>query len=133
MMSKLIAILLSTLILTQSLRIDYDDIVQIDDLVEHAQYHKAEYGDNFFVFISKHYGELKEDHSKNHQEEQKDHEQLPFQCHDHIVTITAFVLHKCFLEIESVELLELKDNRFHYQSSISSLHKKGLLQPPKHA
>jgi hypothetical protein len=132
-MSKLFAISLSLLILTQSLRIDYDDIIQIDELIEHAQFHKAEYGDNFLVFISKHYGELKDDHSKNHQEEESDHEQLPFQCHDHIVTITAFVIHKCLLEIDSVELLELKDNRFHYQPSLSTLHKKGLLQPPKFA
>ena len=127
------AILLSCLILTQSLRLDYDDIIQMDDLIEHAQFHKAEYGDNFFVFISKHYGKLKDEHRKNHQDEEKEHEQLPFQCHDHMVSITAFVIHKCFLEIETVELLELKDNRFHYQSSLSSLHKKGLLQPPKYA
>jgi len=46
-MSKLFAILLSFLILTQSLRIDYDDIIQMDELIEHAQFHKAEYGDNF--------------------------------------------------------------------------------------
>ena len=133
MMSKLFAILLSSLILLQSIRIDYDDIIQIDDLFEHAQFHKAEYGDNFLVFISKHYGELKDDHSKNHQEEEKDHEQLPFHCHDHMVTITAFVIHKSYSDIELVEFLELKDNRFHYQSSLSTLHKKGLLQPPKHA
>lgn len=132
-MSKLFAILLSSLILMQSLHIDYDDIVQFDELIEHAQFHKAEYGDNFFVFISKHYGELKDDHSKNHQEEKKKHEQLPFQCHDHIVSITAFVIHKCFLGIESFEFLEFKDTCFHYQSSISTLHKKGLLQPPKFA
>ncbi|MCB0383730.1 MAG: hypothetical protein KDD05_10685, partial [Psychroserpens sp.] len=111
-MSKMFAILLSCLILTQSLRLDYDDIIQMDDLIEHAQFHKAEYGDNFFVFISKHYGKLKDEHRKNHQDEEKEHEQLPFQCHDHMVSITAFVIHKCFLEIETVELLELKDNRF---------------------
>lgn len=132
-MSKMFAIVLSCLILTQSLRLDYDDIIQMDDLIEHAQFHKAEYGDNFFVFISKHYGKLKDEHRKNHQDEEKEHEQLPFQCHDHMVSITAFVIHKCFLEIEAVEFLELKDNRFHYQSSLSSLHKKGLLQPPKYA
>lgn len=130
-MGKLLAILLASLILMQSLRIDYDDIVQIDDLIEHAQFHKNEYGDGFLVFISKHYGELKDDHNKNHKEEKKDHERLPFQCHDHILTITAFVLQDYFLEINATELLELKDNRFHYQLSKSTLHKKGLLQPPK--
>lgn len=132
-MSKLFAILLSSLILMQSLRIDYDDIVQFDELIEHAQFHKVEYGDNFIVFISKHYGELKDDHNKNHQEEEKEHQGLPFQCHDHMLSITAFVIQECFLEIETIELLELNDSRFHYQSSQSTLHKKGLLQPPKFA
>lgn len=130
-MSKLFAILLSSLILMQSMRVDYDDIVQIDELIEHAQFHKAEHGDNFWVFLSKHYGELKDEHSKNHQEEEKDHEQLPFQCHDHMLTITAFVMEEFILGIEAVELFELKDSRFHYQPSQSTLHKKGLLQPPK--
>ncbi len=132
-MSKLFAILLSSLILMQSLHADYDDIVQFDELIEHAQFHKLEHGDNFFVFLSKHYGELKEDHSKNHQEEEKEHEQLPFQCHDHIMAITVFVIQERFSEIEVVELPELEDTHFHYQSSLSTLHKKGLLQPPKFA
>lgn len=130
-MSRLLAILLSSLILIQSLNVDFNDIVQIDELIEHAQFHKTEYGDNFFVFISKHYGELKDDHSKNHQEEEQEHEQLPFQCHDHILTMPAFVVQDHFIDIEVVELFELKDSRFHYQSSVSTLHKIGLLQPPK--
>lgn len=132
-MSKFFTILLSSVILIQSLYIDYDDVVQLDELIEHAQYHKVEYGDNFFVFISKHYGELKDDHRKNHQEEEKDHQQLPFQCHDHIMTITVFVIQKHFLEIEALEYPEFKDTNFYYQSSFSTLHKKGLLQPPKFA
>ncbi|RYH76107.1 hypothetical protein EVU94_03870 [Flavobacteriaceae bacterium 144Ye] len=130
-MNKLFAILFSFLILTQSLRIDYDHLTQIDELIEHAQFHKAEYGDNFLVFISKHYGELKDDHSKNHQEEKKDHKELPFQSHDHILAITAFVVQDHFLDIEAVEFLEFKNSHFHYLSSISTLHKKGLLHPPK--
>lgn len=132
-MSKLLAILLSLIMLTQSLRVDFDDIVQLDELIEHAQFHKAEYGDNFLVFISKHYGELKEDHSKNHQEEEKEHEQLPFQCHDHVPSISSFVIQNDYLKIETFEYFALKDSRFHYQPSESTLHKKGLLQPPKHA
>ncbi len=71
--------------------------MQLDELIEHAQFHKQEYGDTFFVFPSKHYGELKAEHSKNHQEEQKDHEQLPFQCHGHIITIIAFLPYQFIL------------------------------------
>jgi len=132
-MSKLFAILLTSLILVQSLHIDYDDIVQFDELIEHAQFHKAEYGDNFFVFISKHYGELKADHNQKHQEEEQEHKQLPFQCSDHMLLITAFFIQDTFSELEIIEFMEINTVNFHYHSSLSSLHKKGLLQPPKHA
>ncbi|WP_299337860.1 hypothetical protein [uncultured Psychroserpens sp.] len=132
-MSKLVAILLSSLVLVQSLRIDYDDIAQLDELIEHAQFHQAEYGDNFLVFISKHYGELKDEHSQNHQEEKTDHEQLPFQCQDHMVVITAFVIQAHSSELEVIELFEMKDSNFYYRSSLSTLHKKGLFQPPIYA
>ncbi len=132
-MSKLFAILLSSLILVQSINIDSGDILQLDELIEHAEFHKAEYGDNFFVFVSKHYGELKAEHSKKHQEEHKDHEQLPFQCQGHVLTITAFVLEHSLLETKSLEVSNGNETNFHYLTSLSSLHKKSLLQPPKHA
>ncbi len=131
-MSKLFAILLSSLILVQSINIDSGDILQLDELLEHAEFHKAEYGDNFFVFISKHYGELKAEHSKKHQEEHKDHEQLPFQCQGHLLTITAFVLQHSFSDSNAIEASDFTEANFHYLASLSSLHKKGLLQPPKH-
>lgn len=129
----MIAILLSTLMLIQSLGVDYDDFIQLDELIEHAQFHKAEYGDNFFVFISKHYGDLKQDHTEKNQEEKQDHEQLPFQCFDHLVTSTAFLMSQNNLDIETIELSEFNDSRFHYLLSFSTLHKQGLLQPPKFA
>jgi hypothetical protein len=130
-MLKVIAIVMSSLLLVQSLRLDYDDIIHFDELIEHAQFHQIEHGDNFFVFLSKHYGELKESHSQDHQEEQPDHEQLPFQCHDHLLSIPVFVLQKRVLELNEIAIFETKKQNFYYQSSLSSLHKKGLLQPPK--
>ncbi|NNK27046.1 MAG: hypothetical protein HKP06_02285 [Flavobacteriaceae bacterium] len=131
-MSKLSAILLSSLILIQSINLSFDDALQLDELIEHAQFHKQEYGDNFIVFLSKHYGELKAEHSEKHQEEQKDHEQLPFQCQSHI-TLTAFVIQDSVFESDTLESAEAPEANFYYQSSFSSLHKKGILQPPKQA
>ncbi|MBT8303755.1 MAG: hypothetical protein KJP09_04730 [Bacteroidia bacterium] len=131
-MSKLSAILLSSLILIQSINLSFDDALQLDELIEHAQFHKQEYGDNFIVFLSKHYGELKAEHSEKHQEEQKDHEQLPFQCQSHI-TLTAFVIQDSVFESDTLESTEAPEANFYYQSSFSSLHKKGILQPPKQA
>ena len=131
-MSKLFAISLSFIILVQSAGIGANDILQIDELIEHAQFHKQEYGDSFFVFLSKHYGELKAEHNKKHQEEQKDHEQLPFQCQGHILSIVALIDFE-HNPINRIEFSDSSESNFHYISSISTLHKKGLLQPPKRA
>lgn len=119
------------MILVQSVNFSFDDVLQLDELIEHAQFHEQEHGDDFFIFLSKHYGELKAEHSKKHQEEQKDHEQLPFQCQNHISTFTAFVMQLSLIESDDLDLTEGVETNFYYQLSFSSLHKKGLLEPPK--
>lgn len=132
-MSKITAILLSGFILVQSFHVLTEDILQLDELLEHAQFHKQEYGDNFFVFISKHYGELKTEHSKNHQEEQNEHEQLPFQCQGHCITIIAFLPFNNSNHFYDYENPKSIESSFYYLNLYSSLHKKELLQPPRHA
>ena len=132
-MSKLFAISLSALMLIQSFNIGADDIMQLDEMMEHAQFHEQEYGDNFFVFLSKHYGELKAEHNKNHQEQQKDHEQLPFQCQGHISSVVAFLPHQLPFYSDDIEILDSTEFNFHYFNFYSSLHEKELLQPPKQA
>lgn len=130
-MSKLIAISLSVSLIIQSFNIGAGDILQLDELMEHAQFHKQEYGDNFFVFLSKHYGELKAEHSKNHQEEQKDHEQLPFQCQAHVSSVIAFIYPQSAFFSNDLEVLNTTNSNFHYLNFYSSLHEEELLQPPK--
>lgn len=132
-MSKLIVILLSGVILLQSFHIGAEDILQLDELLEHAEFHKQEHGDNFFVFLSKHYGELKAEHSKNHQEEKSDHEQLPFQCQGHSITIIASLPFKSTNEFNEFTPLNSSEANFHYVNLYASLHEKELLQPPRHA
>ncbi|WP_296311771.1 hypothetical protein [Winogradskyella sp. UBA3174] len=132
-MSKLFAISLSALMLIQSFNIGADDIMQLDELMKHAQFHEQEYGDNLFVFLSKHYGDLKAEHSKNHQEEQKDHEQLPFQCQGHVSSVIAFMPHHSFLCSDDIEILDTTESNFHYLNLYHSLLDKELLQPPKQA
>lgn len=131
-MSKLFTISLSLMILLQSAGIGANDILQIDELIEHAQFHKEAYGDSFFVFLSKHYGDQKTEHSENHQEEQKDHDQLPFQYQGQILSVVALIVAENN-NLNTLEITDSSESNFHYASSFSTLHKKGLLQPPKHA
>ncbi|GAL68343.1 hypothetical protein JCM19301_283 [Jejuia pallidilutea] len=110
-----------------------EDILQLDELLEHAQFHKEEYGDNFFVFLSKHYGELKLDHSKNHQEEQSEHEQLPFQYQGNCALIIAFFQCNSSSHFNPIEVLNITETNFHYFNLYASLHEEELLQPPRHS
>lgn len=132
-MKFLFSISLSLVILIQSFGIGFNDIAQIDEFIEHVQFHSEQYGDNVLVFISKHYGELKADHDRNHQEEKEDHEQLPFQHQIHSSSITAFVLNTKKEELKTVEFSEFKTHNFYYQAPTSSLHLEGLFQPPRHS
>ncbi|WP_426431749.1 hypothetical protein ACPX19_04500 [Winogradskyella sp. HB-48] len=130
-MSRLITILFSGLILIQSFQIGMEDLMQLDELFEHAQFHKQEYGDNFFVFLSKHYGGLKAEHSTNHKEEQSDHEKLPFQCQGHSLVILAVLESTEFEASNQVDAPVGSKAVFHYSNLYSLLNKEELLQPPR--
>ena len=130
-MVKLFSISISLLIFFQSFGISFDDVSQIDEFVEHAQFHSEQYGDNVFVFISKHYGELKASHDIEHKEEKEDHEKLPFQHQTHVNSSTAFVLNNFKHEFKAIDFSETRDYNFFYQEPSSSLHLEGLFQPPR--
>ncbi|MBQ0733559.1 hypothetical protein [Aquimarina celericrescens] len=131
MISKLISILISGLVLAQSFNVGLDDVVQLDELMEHAKYHAQKYGDNFFVFISKHYGELKEDHQKEHQEEKEEHEQLPFQHQGgHASSFLALIDNHQSRDYHNIEEQKRATNTFFYQSPDYNCYLSGIFQPP---
>lgn len=133
-MAKLLSIATSLLILIQSFGIHADDLAVLDELIEHAEYHAIEHGDNFLVFISKHYGELKAEHSQKHQEEREDHERLPFQHHCHSTTLlSAFVLNQIDTDSLTVQPITERDSNFFYFVSYHSLALGELFQPPRQA
>lgn len=130
-MIKPISIILSSLILVQSLHISFNDILQIDELVEHAQFHKKEYGDDLITFLSKHYGDSKKEHSRNHQEEKQDHDQLPFNCQSHTMMALVCFIHHNYPPSGHLEFEEENDNQFIYHPTFSELHGINFLQPPR--
>lgn len=115
------------------MQVNMKDFLQMDELIEHAQLHKEKYGDNLIVFISKHYGELKSEHEKNNKDEKKEHEQLPFQQQSNINSVLVFTLNFKKVDNQKIICSESTDAFFYYQSSNSSLHEKGIFQPPKQA
>lgn len=132
-MAKIFSIVVSILVLFQSFNLDLGDLAHIDDLLEHAELHSEKYGDNFIVFISKHYGELQEKHSQDHQEEQKEHEELPFTNHCCTHVFTAYVVSKIQLSnLKTGPVADFTAN-FYYLDNYSTFEKSDIFQPPKQA
>lgn len=125
------AILLASLMLLQSLHISVSDLVQMDELLEHARYHKQQFGDDFISFISKHYGAEKQEHDQQHQEERPQHDQLPFQ-----QLLQSGIVHTFFFT-DSMQVLipptgESKNQPAdHYLPSRGSGFQSGIFQPPR--
>ena len=127
-MHKIISIFISSLILVQSMNINLDEVKHVDELIEHVYYHAENYGDDIFVFFSKHYGELKKEH--NQDKHGKEHEELPFnhQCSPNYVSV--FILQNPQIAIAKDSELASRVT-FLYQESRSLFEKGDVFQPPR--
>lgn len=130
MFTKIVSILFALLIFFQSVDVSFQDLAEIDDMIAHAQYHKEKYGDDIGSFLSKHYGALKKEHSKNHDEEKPDHDKLPFKHHrtNHLVFIGA----QNFLNFDySLGEVKFSKTPVFKKHLNSELHSSGIFHPPK--
>ena len=129
---KLIAFIISSILLVQSMNFHFSDIARIGDLIEHAQFHQDEYGDDLFAFFAKHYGELKAEHEKQNPYEHQDHEKLPFHCDhhtsNHIQLIFSFV-DKAL--IPTPKFFVFRESTSFYVSIYNSPDLNTILQPPR--
>lgn len=118
----------------QSVHLNVNTLVSIDDFVSHMQLHQEAYGDTFIVFLSKHYGELRALHSKQQDHEQSDHERLPFNhCHQGHYAAPVVLLTAQEELVHVVSLTEIKEAHFRYTPPCSSAHLSGILQPPRYS
>ena len=127
-MSKIIAILYSSLILVQSFNIGFEDVSKLSTLLTHANYHQEAYGDTFFDFIEEHYGYSSFIHGEDH----KEHEELPFK-HNHQTCLdihSLFTLNTTNFNVEYPHFTEIPLN-FFYKESNSLFEKPSFFQPPK--
>ncbi|NBG64563.1 hypothetical protein [Acidiluteibacter ferrifornacis] len=130
-MKRILPFILSMIILFQSMNVSAKDIIQMDEFIEHAQFHYEEYGDDLFAFISKHYGDQKEEHQKNQQHEKSQHEQLPFNHNLGSHTSTIFLAD--FIENEnlSTPFAQILSPNFFYLLPAISAAAADIFQPPK--
>ena len=133
-MLRLSAILLSGLMLLQSLHLGMADLAQLDELLEHARYHQEQYGDSFLTFLSKHYGEQKEQHQQDHREEQPEHEELPFQqVPNQVSGHLHWYLAQRFHWDGILENEESQSHLYYYLHGSPNLFTDGVFQPPRQA
>lgn len=129
-MTKIFTIFLVTIMIGKTFNIHFNDFIKISELVEHAEFHAKEYGDDFSDFLSKHYGDLKQKHQKQH--EQEEHHHLPFDHHDcKTNTLASVYLIKKELLITSNKLYVNKVMNFSYNDLFSNFEKQEIFQPPQ--
>jgi len=129
-MSKLIAFTYSFLILIQSFNIGLEDLSKLNVLLEHAEYHKVMYGDNFYQFLAEHYGDAKDDHESEHEE----HKGMPFKDTQHLCShfSTPFINPDITFEFTHQSFVAIPFN-FHYEETFTSFENSSFFHPPKHA
>jgi hypothetical protein len=132
-MKFLVSISLSAILLLQGFNFGLPDLIRVGDLLEHANFHAETYGDSFAVFLSKHYGELKEQHNREHQEEEREHEKLPFNHQASAHSFTGFVLTNSNFDTLKFTVISVSTPIFFYENSYSSPGESGIFQPPRFA
>lgn len=132
-MSKITSILLALILMLQSMHLGMEEVTQFDELLEHAQFHSEKYGDNFLVFLSKHYGELQQEHEKEHSEELPEHEQLPLHHNNCIQSLADFIVLRPLIPVIKTSQAQNSSTQFYYQETYTSLESFDIFQPPKAA
>ncbi len=123
------AILLAGLFSLQSIQINMNDLGKLVNLIEHANYHAEAYGDSWYTFFSKHYGDLKEEHTQTHEHEKKEHSQLPNA--DQLISATlTFIYQQYRLDISS-PISSCESHSFFYQSTYHFQDLVDIFQPPR--
>lgn len=130
-MKTFVAISLSMLVFFQSAGLDMVDIFLFGRFVKHVEYHSENYDDDFFTFFEKHYGALKTEHQKNHQDEEQEHQKLPFQHISSSHWLTEVILGDSESPSLKPTLPSHIISNFHYQNLYYSLEKPSVFQPPK--
>ena len=124
-MRLVLNLILSFVILVQSLGFNLHSLVQIDDLWSHYQEHKLEYGDSLISFLDLHYGSQQQEHQDEHPE----HQDLPVQQSFH-THYTYFMVAKDY-HLEIIPTAESIQHNFGYSANFKSLLETDILQPPR--
>ncbi|NVJ88734.1 MAG: hypothetical protein HWD82_04765 [Flavobacteriaceae bacterium] len=130
-MIRLIAILLSQLVLLQSINFKITDFKNIEVFLTHAKFHQEKYGDSFLEFFIEHYADSENTNYEKHEE----HKNLPFKNELNFTNLTQVVINLCIdIDTTTKPLKSTKEkSNFYYKEPYSDTVKKSIFQPPKYS
>ena len=122
-MKKIIAIFLITIFLCANTSIG--QLFKVPNLIEHFKEHQNEIGSKSISFVDF----LKLHYSKTSENNQQEHQDLPFKTLDNVVSVFTFCFSQFHLEFTK-PLIENK-NKFFYKNSFKSKLTTSIWLPPK--
>jgi len=128
---KLASLILSVIILFQSLNFEITDINKISNFINDINCHMQE-GESFAEFIADHYKDQSDSHEhKGELHEHEDHGELPFK-HQHLDSHIqlVFVFFSNDFETNFEEKIT-SNNNFNYREPSSNLFTDSPFQPPR--
>ena len=125
-MKRIISILLVGLLLIQSSNISMYDIMLVNNLFKHAEFHQKNYGDNFLEFLSEHYGEKKQVHKDENQE----HPKIPFSDQQNY-SDTVITIHITSIYRINGKTSNSTSPNYIYKELVSNFEKSTIFQPPR--
>ena len=107
------------------------DILEVDALFRHLEYHLSSEGDDLYSFLAKHYGSQKVDHEHKSQSDNQNHEKLPFKDKAHQNSNTVVMALTSNTSRDLVESTISSRSKFHHEDTYSYLQQKDFFQPPR--
>lgn len=128
-MQKLLTISFVLLMFVQSLSTNIEDYFNVLDLLEHYNLHNKLYGDGFTIYLSKHFGNLKDSHRE---QDQRERNEYPSNHHDCISQGGSdLMFHSIRIYLPGAKNILLLKSNFYYKSMVSKFEKQKIFQPPK--
>ena len=130
MLVKYTSLILSFFILSQSFNLHLRDVLKLQNLIEHIEFHESAYGDDIFSFFSKHYGNKMEEHQEQ-RDDSSDHQKLPFH---HKICLDSghfFIFDTNIVKLELLVAPNVKKSVFTYDDLYSFLENTDIFQPPR--
>ena len=130
MFLKVSSLVLSVFLLLQSINIHFKDVVNLDALMEHIEFHQSEYGDSLFSFFSKHYGNKMSEHQEHKEQKDGGHHKLPFK---HTVCSDAgqfFLVNLPDVKLINSSGFKHQQPTFYY-NNYSYLENSDIFEPPR--